>query len=142
VTPAGLTNSMGLSVFALQGVVVLHMDALPCLDMGLLSLLVIGHESIDGLLILAIEELADLFDISNNCVESKVVSNPKQTYQRVVERNVRAAALDLEKSIRQTIRSSFNSPALGAILSSQSIAVSCYRLRLISRARRLTCKPG
>jgi hypothetical protein len=75
---------MGLSVFALQGVVVLHMDALPCLGMSLLSLLVIGHESIDGLLILAIEELADLFDISDNCVEpTDTVSKPERPYQVV-----------------------------------------------------------
>ena len=62
-----LADTMSLAVFALQRVFVIHVSALPSLGMSLLPVLVVLEPSGNSVLVLGVEEFADLHDVTDHC---------------------------------------------------------------------------
>lgn len=67
---------MGLAVFALERVLVVHMGTLSGLDMSLLGVLVVLEPSSNSVLVLCVKEVADLLDVTNHCKTNIDVSLP------------------------------------------------------------------
>lgn len=80
---------MGLAVLSLERMLVIHLGSLSASGMGLLCGLVVLEPSGDGLLVLGVKEIADLFDISDHCTRtsSSVSAKPQSSnYARETHR--------------------------------------------------------
>jgi hypothetical protein len=62
-----LADCVGLAVFTLEGVLVVHMGTLPSLDMSLLRVLMVLEPSGNGLFVLRVKEVTDLLNVTNHC---------------------------------------------------------------------------
>lgn len=65
-----LAYSMRFTMLALKRMLVIHLGSLSALSVSLLCGLVILEPSGDGLFVLGVEEIADLFDITDHCARA------------------------------------------------------------------------